>query len=135
MTITEIIVTQVAITLVVVALYHLWVSRKASPTNAPPNLNLNPNLKPPSFPAATPPAPSPAKISAPAVAAPIVLPPTTLPVAGPTPPEILAVIAAAVSVVLGRAHRVVSVQQSPIPEMNVWALEGRMKQFMSHKVR
>lgn len=131
MSIIEIIVTQVAITLVVVALYHLWVSRKTSPPSSTPNLNLN---LPPS-PAATPPAPSPAKIFAPAVAAPIVLPPRTLPVAGPTPPEILAVIAAAVSVVLGRAHRVVAVQQSPIPEMNVWALEGRMKQFMSHKVR
>ena len=77
------------------------------------------NLNPPSSPAA----------------APVVLPPKSLPVAGPVPPEILAVIAAAVSVVLGRAHRVVSVQQSPTPEMNVWALEGRMKQFMSHKVR
>jgi hypothetical protein len=134
MTITEIIISQVAITLVVVALYHLWVSRKTSPPSSTPNLNPNLNLNPPSSPVAAPPAPSSPKISAPA-AAPIVLPPKSLPVTGPMPPEILAVIAAAVSVVLGRAHRVVSVQQSPTPEMNVWALEGRMKQFMSHKVR
>jgi hypothetical protein len=54
----------------------------------------------------------------------------------PPPPEILAVIAAAITVALGRPHRVVSIEQSAYtPEVNVWALEGRMKQFMSHKVR
>jgi hypothetical protein len=51
--------------------------------------------------------------------------------------EIAAVIAAAVSVVLGRPHRLVSME--PVaqfaPAMNAWALEGRTQIFMSHKVR
>jgi hypothetical protein len=53
------------------------------------------------------------------------------------PPEIVAIIAAAIAVVLDRPHRVVSVQQAggQTPEVNVWAMEGRMQQFMSHKVR
>ena len=53
------------------------------------------------------------------------------------PPEILAVIAAAIAVVLGRPHRVVSVQQAAAlaPEGNAWAMEGRVEQFLSHRVR
>ena len=53
-------------------------------------------------------------------------------------PRIAAVIAAAVSVVLDRPHRVVSVQQVTVPvapHLNVWAVEGRTQIFMSHKVR
>jgi hypothetical protein len=52
-------------------------------------------------------------------------------------PEIAAVIAAAVSVVLNQPYRLVSVQQvaTPVPHLNVWALEGRTQIFQSHKIR
>ena len=52
-------------------------------------------------------------------------------------PEIAAVIAAAVAVVVNRPYRLVSVQPSalPTPQLNVWALEGRTHIFHSHKVR
>lgn len=53
-------------------------------------------------------------------------------------PEMAAVIAAAVSVVLDRPFRLVSVQQVTVPvvpHLNVWAVEGRTQIFMSHKVR
>jgi len=53
-------------------------------------------------------------------------------------PEIAAVIAAAVSVVLDRPYRLVSVQQVTVPvvpHLNVWAVEGRTQIFMSHKIR
>ncbi len=49
-----------------------------------------------------------------------------------------AVIAAAVSVVLDRPYRIVSVQQVSVPvvpHLNVWAVEGRTQIFMSHRVR
>jgi hypothetical protein len=53
-------------------------------------------------------------------------------------PEIAAVIAAAVSVVLDRPYRLVAVQPVPlpaVPHFNVWAFEGRTQIFQSHKVR
>ena len=52
-------------------------------------------------------------------------------------PEIAAVIAAAVSVLINRPYRLVSVQQvsTPVPHLNVWALEGRTQIFQSHKIR
>ncbi len=53
-------------------------------------------------------------------------------------PQMAAVIAAAVSVVLDRPFRLVSVQQVTgpvVPHLNVWAVEGRTQIFMSHKVR
>lgn len=53
-------------------------------------------------------------------------------------PEIAAVIAAAVSVVLDRPFRLVSVHQVPlpaVPHFSVWAFEGRTQIFQSHKVR
>jgi hypothetical protein len=52
-------------------------------------------------------------------------------------PEIAAVIAAAVAVLFDRPYRLVSVQQvsTPVPHLNVWALEGRTQIFQSHKVR
>ncbi len=110
------ILVQVAITLVVVALYHLWVSRKRQAAPLPP--------------AVVTPLP-------PVIVAPIAPPPKTPPAMEPVPPEILAVIAAAIAVVLGRSHRVVSVQQAVAlaPEGNVWAIEGRVEQFLSHRVR
>ena len=67
---------------------------------------------------------------------PVSTPVKSAPVAEATPPEIVAVIAAAIAVVLGRPHRVLSVQQAPAqPPVNVWAMEGRVEQFMSHRVR
>jgi hypothetical protein len=98
---------QLAISLLVVALYHLWVSRKSRPAPAPP------------------------------VVPPPVAQPDVSVAAEAMPPELLAVIAAAITVVLDQPPGVFSVQQAaaPAPEVNVWALEGRMKQFMSHKVR
>jgi hypothetical protein len=54
-------------------------------------------------------------------------------------PEIAAVIAAAVSVVLGQPYRLLDVQKVSLPEvishLNVWAFEGRTQIFTSHKVR
>ncbi len=53
-------------------------------------------------------------------------------------PEIAAVIAAAVAVVLDRPFRLVAVHQVPLPaapHFNVWAFEGRTQIFQSHKVR
>jgi hypothetical protein len=52
-------------------------------------------------------------------------------------PEIAAVIAAAVAVLFERPYRLVSVQQvtTPVPHLNVWALEGRTQIFQSHKIR
>ena len=52
-------------------------------------------------------------------------------------PEIAAVIAAAVAVMFDKPYRLVSVHQveTPVPYLNVWALEGRTQIFQSHKVR
>lgn len=53
-------------------------------------------------------------------------------------PQIAAVIAAAISVVVDRPHVLISVQQVPapvVPGLNAWAVEGRTQIFMSHKVR
>jgi hypothetical protein len=52
-------------------------------------------------------------------------------------PEIAAIIAAAVAMALDQPHRLVSVQQvqTPVPYLNVWALEGRTEIFQSHKIR
>jgi len=145
MSTSELLITQVLISLLVVALYHLWASRnkQAAPPNPNPNLNLNLNLNPNpnllSQSRSTPSAPRPSVLPAPplpAFAVPVPSPPKPLSPPQPMPPEILAVIAAAIAVVLGRPHRVVSVEQAAYtPEVNVWALEGRMKHFMSHKVR
>ena len=132
----EIIASQVVISVVValgvVALYHLLSSRnkQPAPPNPAPTLNLNPNLNL-NLPSAPPAKPA-ALLAAPP------LPPAPVPAPRPqsTPPEIVAVIAAAIAAVFG-PHRVLAIQQvaAPAPEVNVWALEGRMKQFMSHKVR
>lgn len=67
-----------------------------------------------------------------------VLPLGTQNVATAVGPQMAAVIAAAVSVVLDRPFRLVSVQQVTVPvvpHLNVWAVEGRTQIFMSHKVR
>jgi len=60
------------------------------------------------------------------------------PLATAVAPHIAAVIAAAVSVVLDRPHRLVSVQHVTVPVVsghNLWAVEGRTQIFKSHKVR
>lgn len=51
--------------------------------------------------------------------------------------EIAAVIAAAVSVLINRPYRLVSVQpiQTAAPALSVWALEGRTQIFQSHRIR
>jgi hypothetical protein len=53
-------------------------------------------------------------------------------------PEIAAIIAAAIAVVVERPHRLVAVQPVTlpvVPHLNIWAFEGRTQIFMSHKVR
>ncbi len=51
--------------------------------------------------------------------------------------ETLALIAAAVSVVLGRPYRVVDIQKTSVAVawVNAWAMEGRSQHYSSHKVR
>jgi hypothetical protein len=101
---------QLVISVAVVAIYHFWVSGKK--VAAPPQTAATPRV------AAVVPAPAPA----------VELPPS---------PEILAVIAAAIAAVLDKPHRVVAIQQATAlaPEGNVWAMEGRVEQFLSHRVR
>jgi len=50
------------------------------------------------------------------------------------PPEILAVIAAAIHVTLGREARIVGVTPARLDD-HTWSLEGRRQIFHSHKVR
>lgn len=51
--------------------------------------------------------------------------------------EIMAIIAAAVAVSVGRPHRVLDVRQAAPTVMwvNAWAIEGRFQHYSSHKVR
>lgn len=51
--------------------------------------------------------------------------------------EIVAVIAAAMAITLGRPYKLVSVQATtPVtPLLNVWAIEGRTQIFQSHRIR
>lgn len=51
--------------------------------------------------------------------------------------ETLALIAAAVSVVVGRPHRMLDVQKAGVAVawVNAWAIEGRFQHYSSHKVR
>ncbi len=58
-------------------------------------------------------------------------------VATQVPSEIAAVIAAAVAMLIKQPYRLVSVQQvaTPVPHLNVWALEGRTQIFQSHRIR
>ncbi len=56
----------------------------------------------------------------------------------PVEPEVLALIAAAVSVVLqGAAHRVLDIRGTAptVTWVNAWAIEGRFQHYSSHKVR
>ena len=154
----QIVITTV-VTIIVVTVYHLLFSRKTDAAHtiqsrsgdSAERRQLPETLPAPVQPAATPP-PTPATaVPIPVAAtvvtpppAPVVMPaPVAATVGAPTPPafsetspEILAVIAAAIAVVIGKAHRVVAVQPTvPAPSLNVWALEGRVEQFMSHRVR
>lgn len=51
--------------------------------------------------------------------------------------ELLALIAAAVAVVIGRPHRVLSIEKAVpvVTWVNAWAIEGRFQHYSSHKVR
>jgi hypothetical protein len=51
--------------------------------------------------------------------------------------EIVAVIAAALAVVFDKPHKVLSVQPVtvPVPQLNVWAFEGRIELTTSHRIR
>ncbi|MBL9138589.1 MAG: hypothetical protein JNK85_22160 [Verrucomicrobiales bacterium] len=55
----------------------------------------------------------------------------------PVEGEVLALIAAAVAVVLGRPHRLLDVQKAApaVTWVNAWAIEGRFQHYSSHKVR
>jgi hypothetical protein len=55
----------------------------------------------------------------------------------PIPPEIIAVIAAAVAVTLEKPHRIIAVKETtfPVPHFNVWAFEGRVQLAISHRIR
>jgi len=52
-------------------------------------------------------------------------------------PEIIAVIAAAIAVVIDKPHQVVSIQRValPPPHLSVWAFEGRVDLSRSHRLR
>jgi hypothetical protein len=135
------ILSQIAISLVVVALYHFLVSRRKEPAPFTPPVIVSPPAvvaPPPVIAASVPVAPPVVAVPATPVIQVVPVPPPvkSAPVAESTPPEIIAVIAAAIAVVLGRPHRVLSVQQGPAqPLVNAWAMEGRVEQFMSHRVR
>ena len=53
------------------------------------------------------------------------------------PPEIIAVIAAAIAVTFDKPHAVLDVKRAdvPVPHFNVWAFEGRVQLAMSHRIR
>lgn len=64
--------------------------------------------------------------------------PAPVPSAGPTaiPPEVIAVIAAAVDTTLGAPHRIVAVQLADSSSGHAaWSVEGRREIYRSHRVR
>jgi hypothetical protein len=123
-----VILSQLVIAILVVAAYHVWAS-SGKQADVAPRKPESPFVPPATAQvAAPPPAPVPVPIPAPA--------PLPAVVAAETSPEILAVIAAAIAVVVGKPHRVLAIDKMVAgPEINVWALEGRVEQFMSHKIR
>lgn len=52
-------------------------------------------------------------------------------------PQVVAAIAAAITVALGQPCRMIDVQPAghPVGMMSAWAIEGRFQHFSSHKVR
>jgi|GEM_PF-3512412 hypothetical protein len=130
MPIPALLLSQLAIAVLVVTLYHVWTSRKKRPEPGPPAV-----LPPLAAPAAAAAAAEKLAPALPAVVAAVAAPPKAPP--AEEGGELLAVIAASLAVVLGRRHRVVSVEPAGAhaPAVNVWALEGRVEQFMSHKIR
>jgi hypothetical protein len=127
------IISQLIIAVVVVGIYHFWVTARKQPmatVEPAPRAESLVRAQPVALPVLPNAQPAP-------VTPPVVRPAVSIqPIAATVEPEIIAVIAAAVAVVLGRPYRVVSVQASPLaPQGNVWALEGRIEQFMSHRVR
>lgn len=51
------------------------------------------------------------------------------------PPEVIAVIAAAVAVTLRKPHRILRIQPANNPWLQAWAGEGRRQIFQSHQLR
>jgi len=53
------------------------------------------------------------------------------------PPEIIAVIAAAIAAMIETPHRLIHVKEAsfPVPHFNVWAYEGRAQLSLSHRIR
>jgi hypothetical protein len=115
---------QTVIALIVVAVYHVWVSQRREQTDQ----SITPVVRQP-----------PAIVPASVVMAPQQTPPSPPPVSKSVDSlegEIAAVIAAAVSVVLDGPLRILSVQPvTATPYLNVWAFEGRLEIFTSHRVR
>jgi sodium pump decarboxylase gamma subunit len=72
--------------------------------------------------------PEPAAKPAPAAAA---AAPAPAPVLQGTPPEVIAVIAAAVATATGRAHRIVSIKR----QSTTWERAGRQSVLSSHRIR
>lgn len=115
---------QTVIALIVVAVYHVWINQRRGRTDRSAT-SVVPH----------PPAIVPANL----VTLPRQTPPSPVPVSKPVDSlegEIAAVIAAAVSVVLDGPLRILSVQPvTATPYLNVWAFEGRLEIFTSHKFR
>jgi hypothetical protein len=114
---------QAVITLIVVLAYDL-LRRRRSEKHAKVERNT---------PTPVARAPEPALAAAPALSK----PPVLTKAAEVLDAEIAAVIAAAVAAVLDDRHRILSVQSvsAPISHLNVWAFEGRLEIFSSHKMR
>ncbi len=55
----------------------------------------------------------------------------------PVEPDVVALIAAAVAMVVNRPHRVIGVQPAglAVAWVNAWAIEGRFQHYSSHRVR
>jgi sodium pump decarboxylase gamma subunit len=68
---------------------------------------------------------------APAAPQPVAKPAATAPVNDGVPPEIIAVIAAAVATTVGKKQRIVSIK----PQNSSWSQAGRQQIHSSHKIR
>jgi len=71
----------------------------------------------------------------PARAASAAVPQAAVLLPGEIPPEVRAVIAAAVHTVLKSPHRIVDVQPAANPLLQAWSMEGRRQIFQSHSFR
>jgi Na+-transporting methylmalonyl-CoA/oxaloacetate decarboxylase gamma subunit len=60
---------------------------------------------------------------------------TNAPSQADIPPELRAVIVAAVYETLGPRHRIVDIESPHNPQQMAWSMEGRRQIFLSHRVR